>query len=220
MGIVRRVTLGIVTILLAAARLSLAEELPALFTRPAADNPSYYQVDAQLRQIPVFRGAFTQTKRILVLANPLVSTGRFVSSAEKGLYWRVITPFATETLFASDGIFQKDDTDTWKSAFPEGQAAVQSFVKVMRSVFAGDPRGLNQSFAVYFEGSLERWRIGLLPQSGQMQRFVRYIILHGAASIAGVEVAEGNGDYATIDFSDVAVAPRTLTNEEERQFVH
>ena len=181
------------------------------------DLSPFWRVAEKLNEARVARGNFRQEKQIKVLKKPLLSSGKYISSADNGLYWKVEEPFRAETLFGNDGVFQRYEDGDWSRIFPEGQEMAQRFMDMLRAVFAGSRQQLVNNFDIYFEGDPQNWTIGLVPKRSEMKRFMHHIVLGGKELIERLEILEAGGDKALITFSDLS-SSEVLTLQEERCF--
>ncbi len=192
----------------------------AVFSQPIAlDQPGSFQtVSAQLQSIKVFRANFTQKKKIKVLRRPLRSSGSFLISSEKGLYWRAATPFENIFIITPKALFQKSENADPITIKAEERPVIYGFTRVFLSLFSGDTQQLDKEFELYFSGTPEAWTIGLVPKSKIMGKLIDRIVVCGSETIQQVDFREASGDRTLIDFSDISTEPPRLTEEELARF--
>lgn len=178
----------------------------------------FEDVAGQLRQIQILRANFKQEKKIQALRRPLRSQGRFVFSAEKGLYWQTIRPFDTVFVMTPVGIAQKSDGKTTMNIRAEEQPVIHGFTEVFLAMFNGDASVLKGKFSLYFQGDTSSWVLGLVPKGRIMSSMIHHIVLSGDSVVQTVDFVEKNGDITQIQFSDVVVNSPDLSTEERTYF--
>jgi len=183
-----------------------------------ADNPSFAAIAARLRQVTVLRAAFTQQKQIKALRRPLNSSGQFLFAPAYGVWWQTTVPFQTTFVMAPHGIMeQSEDAEPFKIAAEE-QPIVMAFSKVFLSLFNGDTGELEERFELYFEGSEDRWLLGLKPKGHIMTRLIDDIILQGTEHIDVIYFKEHSGDLTVIRFAEITTQEPPLSEEEIARF--
>ncbi len=193
---------------------------PTVFQHPVSvDHPGFAAVTARMRQTPVLRANFEQDKRIKTLRRPLRSSGQFLVAAETGVWWHTLTPFQSTFVITPKGLRQESADGAVKTLEAAEQPVISSFTKVFMSLFGGDSKALQDKFKLYFEGDAKTWRVGLQPRSKVMGKLIQSIVLEGSDHIERILFLEASGDLTLINFSDVQVAPTSLSAEERRRFV-
>ncbi len=206
-------------LLLAALPLLAQTPLDPVFRHPIkVDHPGFTAVAARMRQTPVLRARFEQEKRIMALRRPLRSSGQFLVAAETGVWWHTLKPFTSTFVITPSGLRQESADGTVKTIEAAEQPVIASFTKVFMSLFGGDPKALEDHFKLYYEGEGMAWRIGLEPRGKVMGKLIQSIVLEGGGYIEHINLLEATGDMTKISFSEVQVAPKTLSDEERSRF--
>lgn len=214
----------IIPLLLATAWMAPAraqEEARSVFTQaPAtvADNPTFAAIAARLRQISVLRATFTQQKQIKALRRPLNSSGQFLFAPAYGVWWQTTTPFDTTFVMTPHGIMEQSEDAEPFTIEAEEQPIVMAFSKVFLSLFNGDTNELEERFELYFEGSEDRWLLGLKPKGHIMTRLIDDIILQGTEHIDVIYFKEHSDDLTVIRFAEITTQEPPLSEEEISRF--
>ncbi len=203
---------ALAAILLAAT--SCLAILPACATDPLA------QVRAQVAQVPLLRGEFTQEKQIAGFRNPLRSSGRFLLARDRGLVWTTTQPFASEIVITQDRILSRQ-RDGSRRVEVDGrqQPGLRSVNAMMFALMSGDMKALTSSFDVKGESTAAGgWRMTLVPRSRQLAQAFTSVRLSGDRYVREVELREGNGDLTRLRFSGMSEVPATLSRDEAARF--
>ncbi|WP_272932523.1 outer membrane lipoprotein carrier protein LolA [Sulfidibacter corallicola] len=180
----------------------------------SGDHEAFQRVARRLQAVRVLRAHFDQTKKITALRRPLLSSGRFLFSADHGLYWHTIKPFDSLFLVTQSGITQREDGETTLNIAASEQPIVHGFTEIFLALFGGDTSALQRSFDLYFQGDQEHWTLGLKPKDRVMKRLIDHITLRGVDTVARIDFHETSGDVTQISLSDVQTEPPQLTEAE------
>jgi len=176
-------------------------------------------VGERLTTEPVVRGSFEQRKTVKGFRNPLVSTGDFVVSRQRGVSWRTLAPFASTLVVTQDRVLARQaDGSVTRRLSASDEPAVRALSETLLAVMAADLSVLAQRF--HIEGELvgrDGWRLQLTARDPAMARWVQRVELEGDRFLRTVRLSEGSGDVTQIRLSGHATA-RTLTADEGLQF--
>lgn len=146
---------------------------------------------------------FQQTKHLSLLAEPLVSTGRFAFKAPNHVLWQIDEPKVTIEIDGT-GVHLPDVPNA------EGEmAALAQFGAMMREMsgmFTGSLTGMQKSFAVTASSDAAAIRVHLAPRREEWQRMFRGVDLTFTAPdllMHTIHIDEALGDSLDIVFSDV-----------------
>lgn len=179
---------------------------------PAA-QPTFADVAARLAAPAVLRGHFSQARKIVLLQNPLYSTGRFIL-LDKGLYWRQEEPIPALMIADEQRLMQQvgdgpmQDIDTLKNP------VVLSFSNSFLSIFRGNEDELRKNFDVEFSSEPGSWTIQLKPISYPMSEAIDSIGLSGQEYIETITVISRSSDETIISFTELQTEPDRLTDDE------
>lgn len=166
---------------------------------------------------------FTQSKTLRVLKRPLVSSGRLVFLADKGILWQVREPFPTRLLVKRDALIRWNE-----SGEPERIAFAQSpvfgaFARVFIAMFTGAFAPLRENFAIESHLTEAAWRLDLTPRdrdAGEnvLARIFTRIRATGGRFVDALEIEERRGDRTRITFSNVSTTTCRLDAAEKGYF--
>jgi outer membrane lipoprotein-sorting protein len=175
------------------------------------------QVAAHLAQVKGVRAQFTQTQTLAAMKQPLVSTGTLVFLRERGVIWRIETPYKATYVIGDTGVSEVDANGQrigTKSA--HGVQGVAQVSKMMRAMLGGDLSALYSQFDVDAQGSPTRWRLDLKPNQPQLAQSIKGLQMSGGEFMQTLRITLANGDITQIDFAksepigDLTPAERTL----------
>jgi hypothetical protein len=193
----------------------------AAFSVHAAEpvSPLLREVRQRLTSEPVVRGAFEQRKTVKGFRNPLVSSGEFVVSRQRGVLWRTLEPFASTLVVTRDRVLARGaDGSVARRLSAVEEPAVRAISETLFGVMAADLAALAQRFQI--EGELvgrDGWRLQLLPRDAALARWVQRVELDGERFLRAVRLQEGSGDQTQIRLARHSTAG-TLSADEETQF--
>lgn len=179
--------------------------LPALPAWPlrAHAGPGIAQaVRERLQQPEWLRGDFTQTKKVLGFAKPLVSRGDFVLARGRGVLWRTAKPFASELRLTRDEIRATQGGQTSMRLDAAREPAVRLINTLMFSLLDGDVSGLAEHFELAGTVREAAWQLTLVPRPGPLQQVLKKVELEGDAFVRRIRLQEANGDESLILLSN------------------
>ena len=180
-------------------------------TPSTADNPALVsQIAAHLAQTKGVRTQFTQTQTLAAMKQPLVSSGAMLFWRERGVIWRIDTPYQATYVITDAGVTQVDAAGQRTSAHgAQGARGVAQVSKMMRAMLGGDLSALYSQFDVQAEGSAARWRMRLTPNQPQLAQSIKRLEMDGGDYLQGLRITLANGDVTQLDFtkSEAVTAP-------------
>ena len=187
---------------------------------PAAAAEPLARVRAQVAQVPLLRGEFSQEKQVAGFRNPLRSSGRFLLARDKGVLWTTLAPFPSETVITQDRILSRQ-RDGSRRVEVDGrqQPGLRNVNAMMFALMSGDTKALTAAFEVKEETADGKgWRMTLSPRSRQLTQAFTSVRLAGDRYVREVELREANGDVTRLHFKAMSEAPATLTRDEAARF--
>lgn len=154
---------------------------------------------ALLQKSQNIQGGFTQQRFLKSLSKPIVSRGKFVLLANKGLLWQMQQPFAVDLRVKKDGIMQWNGSQ-WIANNKLGQSEQ---INLFLGLLSGDISALSAQFDLQLSGSPQQWRLTLTPSSLLMKQIFNHIIIKGDGLVREIELDEKQGDRTLILFSQV-----------------
>lgn len=214
-----RLRIALTALLLAAASVNPFSVAQAA-TQAQAQNGNtalVSQVAARLAQTKGVRSQFTQTQTLSAMKQPLVSTGTLVFFRERGVIWRVDTPYKATYVIGDAGVSEVDANGkriNTKSA--QGVRGVAQVSKMMRAMLGGDLSALYSQFDVDAQGTPSQWKLDLKPNQPQLAQSIKGLQMTGGEFLQSLRITLANGDVTQIEFAkseaidDLAPAERTL----------
>ncbi|SDQ44925.1 LolA family protein [Paraburkholderia tuberum] len=226
MGTVNRCGLGALVSRLAGAIVAIgalalaaasADAATASNTAPAANAASHAnaalvsQIAAHLAQPRGVRAQFTQTQTLAAMKQPLVSNGTLLFFRERGVIWRIDTPYKATYVITDAGVAQLDASGHRVSTHSaQGSRGVAQVSKMMRAMLGGDLSALYSQFDVSAEGSAAQWRMRLTPNQPQLAQSIKGLDMSGGDYLQNLRITLANGDVTRLEFANsTAVAEPT-----------
>ena len=132
------------------------------------------------------------------LEEPLKSSGVLIYDAPDHLEKRTLKPRLASVVLDHGMVTVQRGHRTYHlelSSYPQ----VAPYVDAIRATMAGDRSALERVFKVSFEGSLERWELGLVPLDKKIARGVKGIQIKGARDdVQTVEITQPDGDRSVM----------------------
>ncbi|MFT4069575.1 LolA family protein, partial [Paraburkholderia sp.] len=177
-----------------------------------AGNPALVsQVATHLAQAKGVRAQFTQTQTLAAMKQPLVSSGTLLFFRERGVIWRIDTPYKATYVITDAGVVQVDAAGrrvTTQGA--QGTRGVAQVSKMMRAMLGGDLSALYSQFDVSAEGSAAQWRMRFTPNQPQLAQSIKGLEMSGGDYLQGLRIMLANGDVTKLEFANsTAVAEPT-----------
>ena len=203
----------------AVAVLFIACCVPAFAAQPAsASNTGLVsQIAGHLAQVKGVRAQFTQTQTLSAMKQPLVSTGSLVFFRERGVIWRIDTPYKATYVITDTGVSEVNvNGQRPSSSSDNGVRGVAQVSRMMREMLGGDLSALYAQFDVRADGTPAQWRMQLTPNQPQLAQSIKGLEMSGGDYLQALRITLANGDVTRIDFAnsaaigDLPPADRTL----------
>jgi hypothetical protein len=151
------------------------------------------------------------------MKQPLVSSGALLFYRERGVIWRIDTPYKATYVITAAGVTQVDAAGRRVSAHSaQGTRGVAQVSKMMRAMLGGDLSALYSQFDVQAEGSATQWRMQLTPNQPQIAQSIKRLEMDGGDYLQSLRITLANGDVTQLDFTkseavtEPAAAERSL----------
>lgn len=177
------------------------------------------ELTAQLSAPTELRASFSQERTLTGFARTLKAEGTLLVHREHGILWRQRTPFAQDVVLDERGILVDDGTGL-KAMAQSDNPQLQSFAKMLKSLFAGDLSALEQYFTLELTGTSEKWQLTLTPTQEPMNLIFSGLELKGAHYVQEVVLQDKAGDSTKITFSQLDPSVQPLSADEEQLFGH
>jgi hypothetical protein len=168
-------------------------------------------IAANLKQHKITRGLFHQEKTLPILSQPLISSGRFLYDAERGVLWCVEQPVNSTVVITAQGIF----ADGTQLTAGNGSAMLQN---IFKGLLSGDLHNLQTQFDVRGEGSREQWQMLLTPRAQPLAAAINSIVLSGGRDAQQLTINERQGGVTRLKLLQQE-HPQQLSAAEQQEFV-
>jgi outer membrane lipoprotein-sorting protein len=163
------------------------------------------QVAGRLAQTKGVRAQFTQTQTLSAMKQPLVSTGSLVFFRDRGVIWRVETPYKATWIITDAGVSEVDANGkriNTKSAQSAGSVrGVAQVSKMMRAMLGGDLSALYSQFDVDAQGTPSKWTLELKPNQPQLAQSIKGLQMTGGEFLQTLRITLANGDVTQLAFA-------------------
>ena len=156
----------------------------------------------QLSAHRTVQGDVQQKRFLRSLDQPLLSQGKFVMVANKGLLWETLNPIASVIRITPQGMMQKDSAGQWQPLQQQG-AGSQSQIRLFMNLLSGNTRDLTSQFSQSLQGDAGRWTLTLDPISPVLKQIFQRITITGGQTVEQVTLNETQGDRTEILFSNL-----------------
>ncbi|MFM0225727.1 LolA family protein [Paraburkholderia dipogonis] len=169
-------------------------------------NPALVsQIAAHLAQAKGVRAQFAQTQTLAAMKQPLVSTGSLLFFRERGVIWRIDTPYKATYVITDAGVAEVNANGQRVTAHSaQGARGVAQVSKMMRAMLGGDLSALYSQFDVQAEGSAAQWRMQLTPNQPQIAQSIKGLEMNGGDYLQRLRITLANGDVTQLDFTKSA----------------
>jgi hypothetical protein len=176
------------------------------------------KIQAALAKPKILCGRFDQSKQLVGMKKPLLSSGRFCVAAGKGVLWRTLQPFPSTLRLTRDEIVHMQGERVAVRLDAKQEPVVRMINNVLFSLLAGDLGQLETLFEG--EGSVQdnQWSVALKARDPGLAKVIAGVSLEGGAFVKQITIHEASGDLTNIVFSAMQTGEAALAPEEAAQF--
>jgi Outer membrane lipoprotein carrier protein LolA-like len=186
----------------AASAAAAASVSPAPAARSAsADANLVAQIAQRLAGKSGVRAQFRQIQTLAALKAPLISTGSLLFVHERGVIWRVDTPYRATYVIGDGGVAEIDADGRRVARGAQRAGGVAQVSRIMRAILGGDLSALYSQFDVAASGTPAQWCLQLTPNQPQLAQALKGLRMEGGALLQTLTITAANGDTTHIDFS-------------------
>ncbi len=154
---------------------------------------------AALASVPRRHGAFTETKQLAALTQPLVATGELTYIRPSHLEKRTLQPQPEDLVVDADRLAITGPDGHERRMDLSGQPELRALVDTIRATLAGDLATLQRNFRLTLAGTAQSWRLILLPADARLAELVTSVTIDGTgADPRVIATAQPNGDATTL----------------------
>ena len=179
---------------------SLCTALTAVAQTDAID-----EISKASQAVSTVQADFTQTKRLKMLNDAMVSKGKMWCTQPNRLRWEYLTPYSS--LFVLNGekvLFQNDKRSTTLNA--NRHKRIREMIRIMIPSNLGKVLTEKKDFHTSIETTENQYVLTMIPQSKEMkQMFTRIVLYYNRkqAVVTQIEMYEKSGDNTTIELSSI-----------------
>ena len=175
----------------------------------ANDAALVARIAAHLARATGIRAHFTQTQTLAAMKAPLVSTGSLAFYRDRGVIWRIETPYKATWVMTDTRVIRIDASGRRTEGGAQSARGAAEMSKMMRALLAGDLSALYGQFDVVAQGPLDHWALRLVPNQPQLAQSIRALEMTGGDYLRTLRVATPNGDVTVRAEDASTTAPRT-----------
>lgn len=157
-----------------------------------------------LAQTRSAHASFVETKYIAMLDKPVTSSGELFYRAPDHLEKRTLKPKADTMVLDQGSLLLARGGKNYRMQlqdYPE----LAAFIDSIRGTLAGDLNALETNYQLKLEGTMDSWRLQLLPVTVQIKTVVTRIRISGAANdVRSIEIFQADGDRSLMTIVNLA----------------
>jgi outer membrane lipoprotein-sorting protein len=149
----------------------------------------------RLAQVPERQARFHEEKTLASLERPIASAGRLVYRRPNHLEKHTTEPVTESLVVEGEKLTIALGRDPARIVDLASAPELQALVDTVRGTLAGDLKTLQRYYTIEAAGTPPSWRLTLTPSAPVVARFVRRVIVDGAATNPTlIQVVQANGD--------------------------
>ena len=170
-----------------------------------AQTDAIDEISKASQAVSTVQADFTQTKRLKMLNDAMVSKGKMWCTQPNRLRWEYLTP--SSSLFVLNGekvLFQNDKRSTTLNA--NRHKRIREMIRIMIPSNLGKVLTEKKDFHTSIETTENQYVLTMIPQSKEMkQMFTRIVLYYNRkqAVVTQIEMYEKSGDSTTIELSSI-----------------
>lgn len=166
------------------------------FANPQSDLLA--QVSTVLNKPAGLQVSFSQTKQLKGFKAPVVSSGRVLIAAQRGMLWMTESPYQSVLKITPSGLSELRGGQTTQMGNAQ---SMKSMSAILSGMLSGDFSPLQRYFRFSGQTKAGLWQLSLKPVDANVARAISSIQMSGGRYVNRVVVHEANGDTSIIRFS-------------------
>lgn len=152
-------------------------------------------VMAQVAALPSRTADFVEEKHLSSLTVPLVSRGHLAFTRPDHLEQDTETPKPERLVIEGDQLTITQDGEAPRTVSLDEHPALRALADTLRATLAGDLTALRRLYAIEEQGTLQVWRLLLVPRAPALRRALARVTLDGSeAELRQIDIQQANGD--------------------------
>ena len=174
----------------------------ALLPAAAHADISADDILSGLSAVKIAQAHFTETRRLAVLTEPVVSKGTLIYIAPDTIEKDTVAPKQESVTVRGDKLTMTDEDGTHTIALTD-MPEIGTLVTAVRATLQGDKKALAQHYTITARGDEVEWVLLLQPNEPNVKHMILYVRLTGSHdNLTEVEIKQTNGDE-----SDMQIVP-------------
>ena len=194
------------TFFLVATALSWAMQAQTMTkATPAQARAMIARINSAAQAVKTISCSFTQEKKMSILNDKMVSSGRMCYSGNGKLRWEYTSPYSYIFVINNNQVTMKSGTKTSSVNISSSQL-FQAIARIMVSSVTGKSLNNSRDFDVTMYYYQNQWCAHLVPKEPGMKKMFKFVRLYFNTSqtmVHKVEMAEKNGDKTIIRLNNV-----------------
>jgi len=190
----------------------------AFAVTPTRGGAPVATIQSMLAKPKILCGHFDQSKQLMGLKKPMVSSGRFCVVAEKGVLWRTVRPFPNTLRLTRDEIVQLQGDRVTMRLDAKQEPAVRMINSVLFALLAGDLEPIENLFEVDGKINDNNWSVTLKAREPAVAKVISGVALDGGAYVKNITLNEASGDRTRIMFSKIETGDAAMSVDEAALF--
>ena len=193
-------------------------------TSALAQTSAIDEISKASQAVETVQADFTQTKRLKMLNDAMVSKGRMWCTQPNRLRWEYTTPYASLFILNDDKVLFKNSKRS-NTLNANRHKRIREMIRIMIPSNLGKVLSQKKDFHTTTETTGKQHILTLDPQTKEIkQMFARFVLYYDRkqAVVTQIEMFEKNGDSTTIQLSsikkNIVINPSvfTLNNEAKK----
>ena len=184
--------------------LSFIFSLCSAFTT-VAQTEAIDEISKASQAVSTVQADFTQTKRLKMLNDAMVSKGKMWCTQPNHLRWEYLTPYASLFILNGEKVLFKNSKHS-NTLNANRHKRIREMIRIMIPSNLGKVLTEKKDFHVSIENTENQYILTMIPQNKEMkQMFTRIVLYYNRkqAVVTQIEMYEKNGDSTTIELSSI-----------------
>lgn len=174
-------------------------------TSALAQTSAIDEISKASQAVGTVEADFTQTKRLKMLNDAMVSKGRMWCTQPNRLRWEYTTPYASLFILNDDKVLFRNSKRS-NTLNANRHKRIREMIRIMIPSNLGKVLSEKKDFHTTAETTENQHILALIPQNKELKQMFTRIVLYydrKQAVVTKIEMYEKNGDSTTIQLSSI-----------------
>lgn len=170
-----------------------------------AQTEAIDEISKASQAVSTVQADFTQTKRLKMLNDAMVSKGKMWCTQPNHLRWEYLTPYASLFILNGEKVLFKNSKHS-NTLNANRHKRIREMIRIMIPSNLGKILTEKKDFHASIENTENQYVLTMIPQNKEMkQMFTRIVLYYNRkqAVVTQIEMYEKNGDSTTIELSSI-----------------